>query len=128
MLEIVNLDKSYDKLKVLTNINLRLEENKIYGLLGRNGAGKSTLLNIISNQIKADSGQLKLFGEDIYENSKAVENICLVREKGVPVDDDRIKKIFKIASILYKNWDEEYKDYLVKEFKIDVKKKYNKRY
>ncbi|MDD2446223.1 MAG: ABC transporter ATP-binding protein [Tissierellia bacterium] len=126
MLEIVNLDKSYDKLKVLTNINLRLEENKIYGLLGRNGAGKSTLLNIISNQIKADSGQLKLFGEDIYENSKAVENICLVREKGVPVDDDRIKKIFKIASILYKNWDEEYKDYLVKEFKIDVKKKYNK--
>ena len=54
MLEIVNLDKSYDKLKVLTNINLRLEENKIYGLLGRNGAGKSTLLNIISNQIKAE--------------------------------------------------------------------------
>lgn len=126
MLEIKNLNKSYGKTKVLTDINLTLEENKIYGLLGRNGVGKTTLMNLISNQIKADSGELSINGEVMFENPKAVENICLVREKGIPVDDDRVKKIFKIASVLYKDWDEDFKDYLIKEFNIDVRKKYSK--
>jgi ABC-2 type transport system ATP-binding protein len=120
------LSKSYGKTAVLANVNLELEHGKIYGLLGRNGVGKTTLLNIVSNQIKKDSGELKLFGEEIFENSKAVENICLVREKGLPIDDYKIKKIFNIAKILYKDWDEDYKDFLIKEFNLNVKKKYNK--
>lgn len=126
MLEIKNLSKSYGKTRVLTDISLELEENKIYGLLGRNGVGKSTLMNIISGQLKSDGGVLKLYEEDIYENSKSIEDICLVREKGLPVDDDRVKRLFGIARLLYKNWDEEYKDFLVKEFNLNVKKKYNK--
>ena len=126
MLEINNLSKSYGKTRVLTNINLELEENKIYGLLGRNGVGKTTLLSIISNLIKKDSGDLKINGDDIFENSKVVENICFVREKGIPVDDDKVKRIFTIAKILYKDWDEEYKNYLVKEFNININKRYYK--
>lgn len=126
MLEIKNLSKSYGKAKVLTNINLTLEDNKIYGLLGRNGVGKTTLLSIISNQLRCNAGELKYGGENIYENSKAVENICLVKEKGIPVDSDKVKRIFSIAKTLYKDWDEEYKNYLVKEFNLDVKKKYTK--
>lgn len=126
MLEIKNLSKSYGKTKVLTNINLELEENKIYGLLGRNGVGKTTLMNIISNQIRRDSGELNLNGEEIFENPSAVENICLVREKGIPVDDARVKRIFTQARLLYKDWDEEYKNFLVKEFSLNTKKRYNK--
>lgn len=126
MLEIKNLSKAYGKTKVLTDINLNLEDNKIYGLLGRNGVGKTTLLSIISNQQKCDNGELKYGGETIFENSKAVENICLVSEKGIPVVDYKVKEIFTIAKILYKNWDEDYKNYLVKEFKLNVKKKYSK--
>ncbi|HBD63762.1 MAG TPA: ABC transporter ATP-binding protein [Clostridiales bacterium] len=126
MIEIRNLSKSYGKTKVLTDIFLNLEDNKIYGLLGRNGAGKTTLLNIVANQLKCDAGELKYDGEDIYENSKAVENICLVREKSIPVDDDKVKRIFDMAKTLYKDWDEEYKEYLVKEFSLNVKKKYRK--
>lgn len=126
MLKIDNLNKSYGKVKILTDINLTLEENKIYGLLGRNGVGKTTLLSIISNHIKCSSGELRFGNENIYENTKAVENICMVREKGIPTDDYKIKKIFEIAKILYKDWDEEYKNYLVKEFNLNLKKKYNK--
>lgn len=126
MLEIKSLNKSYGKTRVLSDVNLLIEENKIYGLLGRNGVGKTTLLNIISNQIRRDSGELTMFGEELYENSNVVEDICLVREKGVPADSERIKKIFSMAKIFYKNWDEGYKDFLIKEFNLDVKKKYNK--
>lgn len=126
MLEIINLNKSYGKTKVLRDVNLKLEENKIYGLLGRNGVGKTTLLNIIANQINRNSGGLELFGEEIFENAKIVEDICIVKETGTGFGENKVRKIFEVAKILYKDWDEDYKNILVKEFNLNTKKAYHK--
>lgn len=123
MIEIKNLNKSYGKNKVLTDISIDIEENKIYGLLGRNGAGKTTLLNLISCQTMKDSGEIKLDGEEIFENSKAMENICLVKVLPESLKEKKVKDILALAEIMYKDWDTEYKDYLIKEFKLDTKKK-----
>ncbi|MGO1470550.1 MAG: ATP-binding cassette domain-containing protein, partial [Tissierella sp.] len=117
---------SFGSTKVLSHINLKLDEDKIYGLLGRNGVGKTTLLNIISNSIKADRGEVFFNGQGVYENSKALENIAMVKESGFGVEDIKVKKIFKGAKILYKNWDEEYAKTLIKEFSLDIKKNYSK--
>ena len=57
MLEIKDLCKSYGSKKVLNNINCKLS-NGVYGLLGPNGAGKSTLMNIVTTNLKADSGSI----------------------------------------------------------------------
>ena len=57
MLEIRNLSKSYGKKVALNNINLKFD-NGLYGLLGPNGAGKSTLMNIITDNLKADNGEI----------------------------------------------------------------------
>ena len=43
-----NAGKSYKEKTVLKNVNLELEPDKIYGLIGRNGAGKTTLLSLMS--------------------------------------------------------------------------------
>lgn len=126
MLVIRDLNKSYGKNKVLTDINLNIEEDKIYGLLGRNGAGKTTLLNLISNQILRNNGEIKLDEEDIFENSKALEEISLVKDYPASVKERKVKDIFNVASILYKNWDEEFKNLLVNEFNLNTKKKLNK--
>lgn len=72
MLQIKGLNKSFGKSRVLTDIDLNIEENKIYGLLGRNGVGKTTLLNLISSQLLRDRGQIKLDGEEVFENPKAI--------------------------------------------------------
>ena len=50
-LQLVNINKKYNKKIILKDISLEFQENVIYGLLGNNGAGKSTLLNIINNRI-----------------------------------------------------------------------------
>lgn len=63
MLEIRNLSKSYGKKVALNNINLRFD-NGLYGLLGPNGAGKSTLMNIITDNLKADNGEILWNGID----------------------------------------------------------------
>src|SRR5699024_10679106 len=63
MLEIRNLSKSYGKKVALNNINLKFD-NGLYGLLGPNGAGKSTLMNIITDNLKADNGEILWNGID----------------------------------------------------------------
>ncbi len=123
-IECTNLSKSYGKLEAVKNVNLSLEEGKIYGLLGRNGAGKTTLLNLLCAQIMSDKGEIAIFGEEVFENEKALENLCLIKEKDLKVEEYKVNRIFNIASILYKNWDEEYKNQLIKEIKLDTKKKY----
>ena len=126
MIEIKNLNKSFGSTEVLENINIKLEEGKIYGLLGRNGVGKTTLLSIMANLIKSDSGRVLINGENIYENSEAMENIAIVKESGFGVEDIKLKKILIAAENLYKYWDEVYAKELIKEFELDIKKNYSK--
>lgn len=123
MLEIKNLYKSYGKNRVLTDVNFSIEENKIYGLLGRNGAGKTTLLNLIASQILRNSGEVRLDGEEVFENSKTIEQICLVKDFPASIKEKKVKDILALAKIMYKDWDEEFKNYLVKEFNLNTKKK-----
>ncbi|MBU3177958.1 ABC transporter ATP-binding protein [Clostridium estertheticum] len=68
VLKINNLSKKHKNIKVVDNINLNVKEGTIYGFLGPNGAGKSTTIRMILGLIKATSGTVKLFGDDIQEN------------------------------------------------------------
>lgn len=52
MLNIKNLTKYFGQIKVLENINIKIEKGSVAGLLGPNGAGKTTLENIIMNTLK----------------------------------------------------------------------------
>lgn len=74
MLEIKELNKSYGERLVLKGINCKLD-NGVYGLLGPNGAGKSTLMNIITTNLKSDSGAVLWDGKNIYEDKDAYLSI-----------------------------------------------------
>ena len=58
MIKLENVSKSYGNNIVLDNIDLCLENNRIYGLIGRNGVGKTTLMKILSDQIVNYQGQI----------------------------------------------------------------------
>lgn len=63
-LVIKNVSKTYGKVRALKDASFELREG-IYGLLGPNGAGKSTLINLLTDNIKRDSGEILLDGTDI---------------------------------------------------------------
>lgn len=65
ILEIKNLQKSYNKKKVLDIDYLEIEEGSIYGLIGKNGAGKSTLMKLILGLVKKDGGEIRVFSQEI---------------------------------------------------------------
>jgi ABC-type sugar transport system ATPase subunit len=56
MIEIRGISKSFKDHEVLKDINLKIPDKKILGLIGINGAGKSTLLRVISGIYSADDG------------------------------------------------------------------------
>ena len=66
MLEIRNLRKTYGKKVALKNFNYDFKDG-IYGMLGANGAGKSTLMNLLTDNLKRDSGQIFYDGEEILK-------------------------------------------------------------
>lgn len=53
-----DLCKSFGENRILTDINMTIEDNTRYGLIGVNGAGKSTLLSILTDSLDYDSGEL----------------------------------------------------------------------
>lgn len=60
-----NINKSFPGVKALDNVRFDLEQGEVMALLGENGAGKSTLVKIISGVYNRDSGEVKVYGEDM---------------------------------------------------------------
>ncbi len=73
-LEIKNLDKHYGNLHALQNVNITFE-NGIYGLLGPNGAGKSTFMNLLTDNLRRETGEILWDGRDILELGKDYRKI-----------------------------------------------------
>ena len=65
-LKIEKVSKSYKQNKALSDFSLTLTPG-IYALLGPNGSGKSTLMNILTENLKPDSGKITYDGKDIYK-------------------------------------------------------------
>ncbi len=65
MLQCIEISKTFGGLQALKNVDLRVNEKEIAGLVGPNGSGKSTLLNLISGVYKPDSGKILFNGEII---------------------------------------------------------------
>ncbi len=67
-LDMENICIAFNGVQVLKNINFSLDKGEVCGLVGKNGAGKSTLLKIIQGLYRANSGEVRLFGENVKEN------------------------------------------------------------
>jgi len=65
VLEVIGVTKRFPGVLANNNVNLTLYKGEILALLGENGAGKSTLMNIVYGLYHADSGTIKLKGEEV---------------------------------------------------------------
>lgn len=79
IVKIKNVTKRFDDKLVLDNVSFEVYEGEIFGFIGPNGAGKSTLINIMTSLLSPDSGEIKICGYDIVNESiQAKENIGYV--------------------------------------------------
>ena len=128
MIEVKNLNKSFDKKIVFQNANLKIEENRIYGLFARNGVGKTTLLKILADQLVNYQGQISYNHKSIRENKDYKKRVLLVGEDFISeyLKPERLNKIMDLIYILLENFNKERFEELINIFDIDMKTRYRK--
>jgi ABC-2 type transport system ATP-binding protein len=119
---ITNLNKSYGRTDAVRNLAMKLEENTIYGLLGRNGAGKTTLLNMLTGGIFPDHGTIEVNGKHLIPGESPTQT-CYIREKNFYFGAATVIEILELASAFYPNWDWPFAQELIKAFKLNPTKK-----
>ena len=79
ILRLENIEKYYsgniDKLHIIRNLSLTVEEGEFISILGRSGSGKSTLLNIIGLLDKIDKGKIYIGGQEVEKLSDEKKDI-----------------------------------------------------
>ncbi len=108
ILQMEDLKISFGGLNVFSNININIEPNEIYGLIGTNGAGKTTAFNIVCGFLKPTQGRIIFDGQDItgiepwkiaklgigrcfqnvlpFQSMTPLENIRVARANGRKID------------------------------------------
>lgn len=120
-IEALGVTRRFKDTLALDNVTITFEEDKIHGLLGRNGAGKTTLMSVMTAQDWPTSGQVRVFGQVPHENEQVLPNICFVREEQRYPEDALAKHAFKAASEAFENWDEDFAQQLIREFRVPPK-------
>ena len=72
IIDIKNLNFSYQRQKVLENINLCIEEGDFLAIIGPNGGGKSTLLKLMLGINSVKEGSIKIFGDKPHKNLEKI--------------------------------------------------------
>jgi ABC-2 type transport system ATP-binding protein len=126
VIEVENLTKRYRDVTAVDAASFAVEENKIYGLLGRNGAGKTTLMQLLTGQQFATSGSIRVFGESPVENAGVLQNISFIKESQRYPDDFRPKHVLATAPWFFANWDADFAARLVEEFRVPLNRRIKK--
>ncbi len=126
VIEFENVSLSYGTRQILENINFKINEGEIFGMLGPNGVGKSTIFNLITGLISPGNGKIKIAVEDvtsypIYLRTKKFK-VGYVPQYGGFFNDltliDNLRAISEIV-IENKNYRIERINYLVSKFELD---------
>src|SRR6056297_2862956 len=68
-IEFKELTFAYDKEKIISNLNLKIEAGEIFALVGESGAGKSTLAHLLARLYDPDQGEVIISGRNIKDFS-----------------------------------------------------------
>ncbi|HBB28801.1 MAG TPA: bacitracin ABC transporter ATP-binding protein [Clostridiales bacterium] len=119
VLQTVGLTKQYGTQFAVNDLNVNVEQGKIYGLLGRNGAGKTTAIRMVTGLLKPTSGDVILFGEKMrtptkqcfrrigaliespafYENLTAKENLKIIADLRGTQSKNSIEKALELVNL-----------------------------
>ncbi|MCM1120372.1 MAG: ABC transporter ATP-binding protein [bacterium] len=96
MIEVTNIHKSFADIVAIDQITAQIEEGHVFGLIGTNGAGKSTFLRLLCGVLRADSGQVLVDGERVYDNPAVKARLFYISDEmyffknGTPRDMARL--------------------------------------
>ena len=121
MIEIRELCKALGGKPVLSSVSSEIKSGSIYGLIGSNGAGKSTLLNLIDGIYKPDSGSVRVFGEDVYENIDVKGRIAYIADDPFYFNSYSMKEMADFYTTAYPSFSKEKFIEIAEHFPLNIK-------
>jgi ABC-2 type transport system ATP-binding protein len=106
----------------LTDVTVSIRPGTVTGLIGRNGAGKTTLLSLVAALRPVQTGTVRVGGRDVWEDPDVTSRVCLVRDKGGVLEDQRIRDTLRIHRALRPHWDHDYALSLLDRFEVPLRK------
>ena len=123
MIGINNLEFSYGSVPVLKNITMKLEEGKIYGLLGENGVGKTTLLTLLCGLKKPQSGSIEIDGINPYKRDPELyKQLYYVPDEVMPLHQTALL-FAKNTGVFWANFSLDLFKTIMGEMEVDVHQK-----
>ena len=124
LLEVKNLDKSFDNKEILKDINLSISNGKIVGLLGKNGAGKSTLIKLINDLLTPTNGEILINGNKIGVDTKKI--ISYLPERTYLNKQMKVCEVVSFFEDFYEDFDSKKAKKLLKDLDLDINQKLTK--
>ena len=82
IIDVKGLSKKFKEINAVEDLSFTVNEGDVYGFLGQNGAGKSTTIRMLLTLIKPSTGQISIFGKDLFTHrSNILKQVGAVIEK-----------------------------------------------
>ena len=125
MIELLNLEKSFDDIKAVNRVSLNILDGEVFGLVGTNGAGKSTILRIISGVIMPDEGIVLVDKRPVYDNPEVKRDIFYISDDQYFLPNSTLEEMATFYENIYPRFDKLRFHKLCSGFGLDVKRRIN---
>ncbi|MCL2016976.1 MAG: ABC transporter ATP-binding protein [Defluviitaleaceae bacterium] len=123
MIQLKNVCKKFDNHLALNNLNLNVKKGSIYGLVGVNGSGKTTAIKHIAGVFRQNSGQVEIGGLPVYDNTAIKAIMGYIPDDLYTFPNYNLRGLRNFYANLYRNWNENRYNKLLKLFKLDEKRR-----
>lgn len=124
VIDVKNLNKSFDGKPAVINVALQLRRGEIFGFLGPNGSGKTTTIRMLCGLLIPDSGEGQCLGYDILTQSLSIkEHVGYMTQKFSLYEDLTVRENLDFIARLYQMHPrEQYVENTLKEFEMTARK------
>jgi ABC-2 type transport system ATP-binding protein len=117
---ITNLSRKFGSKTVLNAVSLSVPRGSVFGLVGENGAGKSTLIKHVLGLLRAEAGEVRVFGLDPVSNPVSVlGRIGYLSEQPDLPGWMRVGEFMGYMQAFYPKWDVAYAEQLREQFGLN---------
>ena len=117
ILEYKAVNKNFGEKEVLKDINLKIESNKIVGILGKNGSGKSTLFKLANDLLTVTSGEVLIDGKPVGVESKNI--VSYLPERSYLDTGLKVSDAIELFATFYQDFDTQKAEKLLVDLELD---------
>ena len=122
MIETIKLVKTFDGFKALNELDIKVPQGSVYGLVGPNGAGKSTVIRHLAGIYRQDSGHVLIDGQPVFENNDIKGRIAYIPDEISYYPQAGIEDMKNFYKRIYPNFSTERFEKLRGSFDLDPKR------